>query len=117
MNITGKLIEIYDTKQITEKFKKREFVVEYATNPEYPQYVKFELAQNNCDFLDGFSKGDVIDIQFDLKGRPWTNKEGEKTYFTSLQAWKIQKSEGGQQSADEYPEMRADSDSGNDLPF
>ncbi len=91
MNIQGKLIEVYETKQVTEKFKKREFVIEYAENSQYPQFIKFELSQNNCDYLDEFSKGDFIDVHFDLRGRPWTNKEGITTYFTSLAAWKLQK--------------------------
>ena len=93
MNIQGKIIEIYEAKQVTDKFRKREFVIEYAENAQFPQFVKFELAQNNCDFLDGFSKGDFVDVHFDITGRPWTNKEGVTTYFTSLKAWKIQKSE------------------------
>lgn len=109
MNIQGKLIEIYDTKQVTDNFKKREFVIEYAENAQYPQYVKFELAQNNCDFLDGFSKGDFIDVHFDITGRPWTNKEGVKSYFTSLKAWKIQKAEKSG-SDDQEPPPGADED-------
>ncbi|HAY34287.1 MAG TPA: DUF3127 domain-containing protein [Ignavibacteria bacterium] len=122
MEISGKLFEIYETKQVTDKFKKREFVVEYVTNPEYPQYIKFQLTQNNCDYLDGFSKGDMINIQFDLTGRPWTNQSGETTYFTSLNAWRIQKAEGGgngkrDQVAESSGDMGGGSDSDNDLPF
>ena len=112
MNIQGKIIEIYETKQVTDKFKKREFVIEYAENAQYPQFVKFELAQNNCDFLDGFSKGDFVDVQFDITGRPWTNKEGVTTYFTSLKAWKIQKAE---KSTSEEPAPEAGPD--EEYPF
>ena len=109
MNVQGKLIEIYDTKQVTDKFKKREFVIEYAENAQYPQFIKFELAQNNCDYLDGFSKGDFIDVHFDLRGRPWTNKEGVITYFTSLAAWKLQKAEGAK-TEEAPPESASDED-------
>lgn len=112
MNIQGKIIEIFETKQVTEKFRKREFVIEYADNPQFPQYIKFELAQNNCDFLDGFSKGDFVDVQFDIKGRPWTNKEGVTTYFTTLSAWKIQIAEG--KNSDAPP---PDAEKDDDLPF
>jgi hypothetical protein len=99
MNIKGKIHEIYDTKQVTDNFKKRDFIVEYSDNPTYPQYIKFELHQDNTSLLDLFKAGDEVDIQFDLRGKPWTNKEGVKTYFTSLVAWKIQMSEGASQSA------------------
>ena len=43
MIVEGKIIEKYDTQTIKDSFKKREFVLEYAENPQYPEYVKFEL--------------------------------------------------------------------------
>ena len=93
MNIQGKLHEIYETKQVTDKFKKRDFVVEYYDNPSFPQYVKLELHQDNTSIHDIFNVGDSLDITFDLRGKPWTNKDGVKTYFTSLVSWKIQKTD------------------------
>ena len=45
MNLTGKIVEIFDTNQIKETFKKREFVVEYADNPSYPELIKMEFIQ------------------------------------------------------------------------
>jgi Domain of unknown function (DUF3127) len=116
MQITGKLVEIYEVKQITEKFRKREFVVEYAENAAYPQFIKFELAQNNCDYLDGFTKGDFIEVHFDLRGRPWTNKEGVTTYFTSLAAWKLQKADETK-SGEPPEEPPFENNSDEDMPF
>ena len=94
MNIKGKLIEIYPTKQVTGTFQKREFVIEYADNPKYPQSIKFEFIQDNCGMLDSYRIGDNVDVSFDLTGRPWTNPQGEKTYFTTLRAWKLEKLDG-----------------------
>jgi len=91
MNIKGKLYEIYPTKQVTGTFQKREFIVEYADNPKYPQFIKFDLAQDNCVLIDQFKKGEIIEVFFDLTGRPWTNPKGETTYFNSLRVWKIEK--------------------------
>ncbi|MEO6694586.1 MAG: DUF3127 domain-containing protein [Ignavibacteria bacterium] len=116
MNIQGKIIEIYETKQISDKFKKREFVIEYAENAQYPQFIKFELTQNNCDIIEEFKKSDFVDVSFDLRGKPWTNKEGVVTYFTSLGAWKIQKAENSK--TDEYSnETSSGNMSDDDLPF
>jgi len=28
-------------------------------------------------------------VEFDLKGRRWTDREGKTRYFTSLQAWQL----------------------------
>ena len=43
MNIKGKLVEKFETVQITETFKKREFIIQENKNPEYPEYIKVEL--------------------------------------------------------------------------
>ena len=51
MEITGKLLECMDTVQVSERFRKREFVLEYADNPEYPEYIKFDLAQCCYDIV------------------------------------------------------------------
>lgn len=91
MNITGKLLEKSETQDITDSFRKREFVVEYAENPQYPEFLKFELIQSNCDQLDGFEVGEDISISFNLKGRKWTDPKGEVKYFNSLQAWRLEK--------------------------
>lgn len=96
MNIKGKLLEIFDVAQISASFKKREFVVEYAENPQYPEYLKFELIQDKCNLLDSFAVGQELDVHFNLKGRKWTDPNGNVKYFNTLQAWRIQAA--GQQS-------------------
>ena len=47
INIEGKLIEKFETVQVTETFKKREFVIEYIENPSYPEFIKLELIHDN----------------------------------------------------------------------
>ena len=89
MQIKAKMLEIFEIKQVTDTFKKREFVVEYAENPEYPEFLKFELIQDKCDILNDFSIGHEVEVHFNLKGRKWTNPKGEIVYFNTLQAWRI----------------------------
>ncbi len=90
MNIQGRIVDIFDTTQVSEKFRKREFVIEFAENPQYPEFVKFELVQDKCDLIDNFREGEEVDVSFNLRGRAWTNQQGVKNYFNSLQAWRIQ---------------------------
>ena len=52
INIEGKLIEKFETVQVTDTFKKREFVIEHAENPSYPEFIKLELIQDKCNSLD-----------------------------------------------------------------
>jgi single-strand DNA-binding protein len=139
---TGILIVDKGTQQVSEKFRKREFVLEIQDG-QYPQLVKFELAQDKCDLLNGFQLQTPITVTFDLRGRGY-DKNGETLYFTSLAAWKVQSAVGGGQqpqgggyaqpaaqpqaaayaSANQNPAIQRQaapapvrSDADNDLPF
>ena len=89
MEIKGKIKNISETVQISERFRKREFVVEYTSNPDYPQPLQFEMVQDRCELLDSFEVGQEVEIFFDLRGREWTNPQGQVKYFNTLQAWKL----------------------------
>ena len=89
MEIKGKIKKISETVQISERFRKREFIVEYASNQDYPQSLQFEMVQDRCELLDSFEVGQDVEVFFDLRGREWTNPQGEVKYFNSLQAWKL----------------------------
>jgi len=119
MDIKGKLLEIFDTVQVTDSFKKREFVIEFAENPQYPEFIKFELTQDRCDLVNAFKPGEEIQVWFNLRGRKWTDPKGEVKYFNSLQAWRIQQPTSDQASTppaqDKEPEWLEGED--DDLPF
>lgn len=127
MDIKGKLVEIFDTTRVSDKFQKREFAVEYVENPSYPEYIKFELIQDKCALLDQFHVGQEVQIHFNLKGRKWTDPQGSVKYFNSLQAWKIGAVGAPEQStptpsADNYgeqkePEWLSAQQDPDDLPF
>jgi len=89
----GKLYKKMDIQQVTDTFKKREFVVEMVDGA-YTQLVKFQMVQNNCEKLDGFNEGDEVKITFNLRGREWTSPQGEVKYFSTLDAWKIDSQTG-----------------------
>ena len=92
---TGKLHTIFETKQVSERFSKREFVVELADNPKYPQTVLFQLTGDRCTQLDGMAVGDQVRIEFSLRGREWRSPSGELKYFNSLDVWKIEPTRAG----------------------
>ena len=69
MEVIGILKVKQDTVQVSEKFKKREFVIEFADNPKYPQTIQFQLVQDSCPILDQFNLDDKIRVEFDLRGR------------------------------------------------
>ena len=115
MNIKGKLVEKFDTVQITETFKKREFIIQDNKNPEYPEYIKIELIQDKVELLNSLNVGDEINVLINIKGRKWEDKEGNIKYFNSIQGWKIESESGNMNQENEQENINQDSD--DDLPF
>ena len=88
--IEGKLIQIFDTKQVSDKFSKREFVLE-TEDGKYTQTILFESSGRTIEDLDQMRVGDKVNVHFNLRGRKWTNKSGEDKYFNSIHAWKLER--------------------------
>ncbi|MBC6989729.1 MULTISPECIES: DUF3127 domain-containing protein [Hymenobacter] len=137
---TGRLHEIFDEQQVSEKFRKREFVLEVVEG-QYPEHIKFQLVQDKTALIDSYKVGDEVKVTFNLRGRGF-NKNGQMLYFTNLEAWKLEAASGGgassgggsysnqqaapaprQPQANQNPNLRAQpaapiaSDDDNDLPF
>lgn len=93
--LTGPIKEIFDTQEVSPTFSKREFVVEDRENPNYPQPIKLELVKDKCDLLDKYKVGQEVKVSYNLRGRAWTNAEGRTQYFNTVQAWRIEALEGG----------------------
>lgn len=125
--LTGKLIAKYDTIQRTESFKIREFAVEKTDDIGgrlVTSYVKFQSIQDKTSLIDKISIGDEIKVHFNIKGTKW-EKEGKVSYFTNLDAWRIEpiaQNSGDSNSApiDNFPQdtfTATPTDIIDDLPF
>ena len=121
MNVSGKIVEIFEIQQVTDSFKKREFVIEYAENPKYSEFIKFELIQDKCSEMDECSVGDEINVEFNLRGRKWTDPKGQTKYFNSLQAWKVgttpKSAPENPPTSTEEPDWLSTESNDGDLPF
>jgi hypothetical protein len=89
MELKCKVLRVGQTEQVSDKFKKRELIVEYAENPTYPQTIKFEASQDKCSILDALKAGDEINLYYNLNGREWTDKTGNVQVFNTLSIWKF----------------------------
>ena len=119
----GKIEKIFDSETKGASFQVRQFVIEVSEG-QYPQMVAFQLVQDKCALIDDYSEGDMVEVDFDLRGREWNGK-----YFTNLQAWRIgragegggqQASSGDSQSSSSAPKpapVAASSDFDDDIPF
>lgn len=89
---TGVVKTIGPTVNVTEKFSKREFVIEVKDGM-YPQVVQFQMAQDKCSLLDTVGVGQEIEVSFNLRGREWTDpKTGQVKVFNTLDAFRVEAS-------------------------
>jgi hypothetical protein len=131
--ITGRLAEIFETQQISDRFQKREFILEIkessANGFEFVDFIKFQVTQDKCALLDQVQPDDMVKVSFNLRGRKW-EKEGRVSYFTNLDAWRVEKlsAEGSPESSSTeasqpeddvpFPSQPPESDQDyDDLPF
>lgn len=111
--IKGKVVEVLPTQQISEKLKKRVLAVEYAENVQYPETLAFEAVNDKCTSLDELRVGDEVEVHFNLRGRSYIDKTGNKAWFNSLGIWKFDVLKTTQQQT--YTPPSAKDDDG--LPF
>jgi len=92
--VVGKLTVVFETQQVKDTFRKREFVLEIQDGA-YSQHIKFQLTQDRCALLDQYKVGQDVRVHFNLRGRPFQNKEGQTMYFTNLEAWRLESAQAG----------------------
>jgi len=119
--ISGRLAEKFETQKVSDRFQKREFVLEIKstgnTGYEFVDFIKFQATQDKCSLLDQFSIDDEVKVSFNLRGRKW-ERDGQVSYFTNLEAWRVEKVQND--SSDISTESSApgqDSFSTQDAPF
>jgi len=122
--ITGKVIDILPVNQVSDKFRKREFVIERKEAGGaalFIDYIKFQLVQDKCDLINESYLNEEIRIWFNIKGNKW-ERDGRINYFTNLDAWKIERISGDEQeqniqSDSSFEDIPPEIDELSDLPF
>jgi len=111
--LTGKLIEKFNEQVISEKFKKREFVIETNDNG-FTESIKFQTVQDKTALIEPYQVGSDVKVFFNIKGNKWKDN-----YFVNLQAWKVEAGSGAADAGSPPPaidDMPAPS-AEDDLPF
>ena len=93
--VIGKLIYKEDTQKISDRFQKREFVIEVENekNSQWNDFVKIQLIQDRCDLLENIHLNEDIKVYFNLRGRKWENN-GQISYFTESRRVENRKNPG-----------------------
>ena len=101
--ITGKITEVYPLNRISERFRKREFVIEHkdtGSAQTYVDFIKFQLTQDKCEIIDESWLRQDVTVTFNVKGNRW-EKNGMVNYITNLNALSVTRgtdiAENGQQ--------------------
>lgn len=89
MEITGIIKVIGDTNVFgSNSFKKRDLVI--TTIEQYPNDIIIQFTQQRCDLLDSLQVGQNVKVYINIRGREWTNPQGETKYFNTIEGWKIE---------------------------
>jgi len=117
--ISGRLAVKYETQRVSDRFQKREFILEVKSNSstgyEFVDYIKFQSTQDRCSLLDQFEIDDQLKVAFNLRGRKW-EKDGQVNYFTNLEAWRIEKDAASTPESN-FSSPAQDQAPDNDAPF
>lgn len=84
----GSIHFIGEVQQITEKFSKREFVI-YQPG-QFDNYCLFELQGNRIGDIDMFKIGDLVEVEYSLSAKPYTDKNGIARFFQAAKAYRVQ---------------------------
>jgi hypothetical protein len=84
---TGK---VYEKGPLTEGqsqsgnvWQRMTLVIDVAVG-QYSKKVAFQVSTNNIKDVMSFNIGDKVEVGFDISSREWTNKEGVRSWFASV---------------------------------
>lgn len=123
--VQGVIHNIDETRTYGQNgFTKREFIIRLTgegENASYPNYIAMELIKDKCALLDAYQIGDEIQVGFNLTGRLWNSPDKGERCFTSLQAWRLKKLSGSNDTPPPFdpepPFPSPDDGFDQDIPF
>lgn len=92
MELQGTVKKLGETQTFASGFQKRELVL--LTEEQYPQPIQIDFLSDKIDLLNNVSEGESVKIGINIRGKEWTNPQGEVKYFNSITGWRIEKVSG-----------------------
>ena len=92
MELQGTVKKLGETQTFASGFQKRELVL--LTEEQYPQVIQIDFLSDKIDLLNNVSEGENVKVGINIRGREWTNPQGEVKYFNSINGWRIEKVSG-----------------------
>ena len=89
MEIQGRIKKIFPSEYVgANGFEKRDLVI--VTEETYPQTIIIQFTQQRFDLLNNLQVGQNVKVYINIRGREWTNPQGETKYFNTIEGWKIE---------------------------
>jgi single-strand DNA-binding protein len=82
MELKGIIVKIGDIETISDKFSKREIVIE--TPGDYPQKISCQVSNKTIGLFDGKAEGQEVTASINIKGREHNGK-----YYNTIEIWKV----------------------------
>ena len=92
MELQRTVKKIGETQTFASGFQKRELVI--LTEEQYPQPILIEFLSDKIDLLQNVKEGESVKVGINIRGREWTNPQGEVKYFNSITGWRLEKVSG-----------------------
>lgn len=109
LKVKGEIFHVGEEQVISDKFKKKEFWIK--TEGEYPQEIKLQLSQDKTSLITADNLGDIIESEFNIRGKSFTSKQGVMNLYNNLDVWKIKVIEKSTET------IKEQTDEEDDLPF
>jgi hypothetical protein len=88
-SVTGKVFKVYPSEKFSEKFSKRQIVLE--TKEQYNPHVSIDFINTRIDLLKPIKAGQTVTIFVDVYSRPSASNPDK--YFNNITGWKIEQDE------------------------
>ena len=90
MELTGKVIEVFDAKE-KKNFRKREFMMEYQDGA-FMRTVLFQCMGGKAELVDDLNVGDQVFVKFNIETRKAEAHDGAPVkLWTNCTCWFINK--------------------------
>lgn len=99
-----------DKQQVSEKFAKRELVVD--TGGTYPQLIPVTFTQDRCSLIDDIQQGQRVSIECSVRGREYNGK-----YYCSIEGWRVNTTAAQQPEVHQAQVVTPQHEINDDLPF
>lgn len=118
MELQGTVKKIGETQTFV-RLQKREMVL--LTDEQYPQPIAIEFVSDKIELLNNLKEGESVKVGINIRGREWTNPQGEVKYFNSITGWRLEKVNGDTPQGNFTEKPQAENpfaeEGDDDLPF